>query len=472
MKNKEKKLLAIAFIYPPMARAGVHRSVRFVRFLKELGWQISVLTPDEKYYPPQTPVDHGLNNKIPEGIVVSRTAVFQGMYKLFNLKVKMGNEANGQVKDERDKEKIAPISHDELTSLAEKIKPQKPVTKKSKKQALKDFIFDLFTLPDKEVFWLPYALFRGWRLHRHNAFNIIYSTAPPFTDHLVALFLKKLSGKPWIADFRDPWARAPMKKQELSGTFRGRAIHFFERKFVQHADKIILNTDWAHTEFMQFYKGKAAAKFVVINNGFDPEDFENLTFSEMTGVPAKLRITHTGALYRMRDPGAFFQALSEVIDEGVINKDEIEVNFVGIIARELYNSFSNLAHLEDVVKVYPPVSHEEALRFQAQADVLLALQPGTNLSIPGKIFEYIALRKYIFAVTIPGATADLVKNYHLGSVVDPQDFNALKQELVNLVQKWRQNQLSVHLNGAYDKFNGRNQSRELHDLLTELLERR
>ncbi|KAA3661413.1 MAG: glycosyltransferase, partial [Calditrichaeota bacterium] len=221
----------------------------------------------------------------------------------------------------------------------------------------------------------------------------------------------------------------------------------------------------------QFYKGKLGAKFVVINNGFDPEDFESLNFDDIDANPGKLRITHTGALYRMRDPGAFFRALSEVIDDGIIKKEELEVNFVGIIARELYNSFSNLAHLSDVVKVYPPVSHDDALRFQAQADVLLALQPGTNLSIPGKIFEYIALKKYIFAVTIPGATADLVKNYNLGSVVDPQDYAALKKELIHLIHKWRQQQLSVNLNGAYDKFNGRNQSRELHDLLSDLLER-
>ncbi|KAA3612085.1 MAG: hypothetical protein DWQ05_18970 [Calditrichaeota bacterium] len=469
MTEFDKKLLAIAFIYPPMARAGVHRSVRFVRYLKELGWEISVLTPDEKYYPPQTPIDHGLNNKIPEGVTISRTAVFQGMYKLFNLKVKLGKNKSGSLKDERDQQSIAPITHAELSSLAAKTKPEKKAHKKSKKQVFKDFIFDLFTLPDKEVFWLPYALWRGWRLHRKNAFNIIYSTAPPFTDHLVALLLKKISKKPWIADFRDPWARAPMKKKELSGTFRGRAIHFFERKFIENADKIILNTDWAQKEFLQFYKGKLGEKFTVINNGFDPEDFENFNFGSHEPLPEKLRITHTGALYRMRDPGAFFQALNQVIEDGTIKKEEIEVSFVGIIARELYNSFSGLSHLEEVIKVYPPVNHAEALGFQSRADVLLALQPGTDLSIPGKIFEYIALKKYIFAVTIPGATADLVKNYHLGTVVDPQDFDALKNELKNLIQKWRQNKLQINLNGAYNKFNGRNQTKELHQLLAELL---
>ncbi len=465
--ERKNKLLAIAFIYPPMARAGVHRSVRFVRYLKELGWDITILTAAEKYYPPQTPVDHGLNSKIPAGVNLARTAVFQGMYKLFNLKVRRAKNKIGGVKDKRDAPQTTPIPHAELTSVAGKIKSPKSNAGKSKKQHVKDFIFDLFTLPDKEVFWLPYAVARGWRLHRQNKYDIIYSTAPPFTGHLIALFLKKSSGKPWIADFRDPWARAPMKKKELAGTFRGRAVHFFERKFIENADKVILNTDWARREFRQFYKGKLGEKFVVINNGFDPEDFENLQ-SANSPAPAKFRITHTGALYRMRDPGNFFRAVDAVIDAGIIAKNEIEVNFIGIIAREIYKSFSNLSHLEDVVKVYPPVSHDEALRFQSQADVLLALQPGTNLSIPGKIFEYIALKKYILAVTIPGATADLVCNYHLGSVVDPNDFEAMKRELIQLVEKWRHDKLQLNLNGAYEKFNGRNLTLELHHLLTEL----
>ena len=78
--TKKKKLLAIAFIYPPMARAGVHRTVRFVRFLRELNWDITVLTPDEPYYPPQTPIDHGLSKKIPEGVRIEKTKVFQGLF--------------------------------------------------------------------------------------------------------------------------------------------------------------------------------------------------------------------------------------------------------------------------------------------------------------------------------------------------------------------------------------------------------
>ena len=467
MQNEKNKLLAIAFIYPPMARAGVHRSVRFVRYLKELGWEITVLTADEKYYPPQTPVDHGLNNKIPAGVNIARTAVFQGMYKLFNLKVRLAKNKVGSLKDRRDSGETKPITPNRLNALAQKQRPQTVCNKKSKKQQLKDLLFDLFTLPDKEVFWLPYAVLRGWRLHRQKKFEVIYSTAPPFTGHLIALLLKKISGKPWIADFRDPWARAPMKKKELADTFRGRAVHFFERKFIENADKIILNTDWARTEFRQFYHGKLGEKFVVINNGFDPDDFEKLALDE-TPLPAKFRITHTGALYRMRDPGNFFRAVDAVIDAGVIKKEEIEVNFIGIIAREIYKSFADLSRLEDVVKVYPPVSHSEALKFQAQADVLLALQPGTNLSIPGKIFEYIALKKYILAITIPGAKADLVRDYHLGSVVDPEDFAAMKQELTDLIRKWRQGKLQLNLNGAYEKFNGRNQTLELHKLLSAL----
>jgi glycosyltransferase involved in cell wall biosynthesis len=320
------------------------------------------------------------------------------------------------------------------------------------------------TIPDKDVNWLPHALRTALKLHRRERFDVIYSTAPPFTGHLIAYLVKKFTGLPWVADFRDPWARAPWKADLMGGTIRGRAAEMLEAKFVRAANRVILNTEWASRDFKEFYGAAAAPKFVVIPNGFDPEDFAGVQFSAKKNN--KLVITHTGSLYRKRDPGHFFDALGSLLATGRVKPDEIELRFVGGIAPELHRSFRYAEALQHVLQIIPPVSHREALAFQAESDVLLILQPGTSVSIPGKIFEYIAMRKRILALTPAGATADVVRQHDLGFVVDPEDSDAIQRALLQLISEFRRGGIEPPaVDGAFQKYDGVTLTRQLHDEL-------
>ena len=459
----------VAYIFPPLARAGVHRTVRFVRYLAPLGWDITVLTADEAHYPFNSPVDRELLKKIPATVKVESTKIFHGTTKLFSLK----SRVNGK----------APAPKPAAEKLAENLKtaPPKnnsnredaPASRKKRRslwQRSKDLISDLTTIPDKEVNWLPYALRAALRLHRRENFDVIYSTAPPFTGHLIAYLVKKFTGLPWVADFRDPWARAPWKADLMEGTIRGRAAEVLEAKFVHAADRVILNTEWAANDFAKFYGDAAAKKFVVIPNGFDPEDFSTLNFPPKPS--RKLVMTHTGSLYRKRDPGHFFEALGKLLATGQIKSAEIELRFVGGIAPELYSSFQYAEALQKILRVIPPVSHREALVFQADSDVLLILQPGTSVSIPGKIFEYIAMRKKILALTPAGATADVVRNHRLGLVLDPEDLAGIQRALLQLVEEFRRGGITAPaVDGAFHKYDGVTLTRELHDELLRCMKK-
>ncbi len=327
------------------------------------------------------------------------------------------------------------------------------------------------TIPDKDVNWLPHAFFAALKLHRRERFDVLYSTAPPFTGHLVAYLVKKMTGLPWVADFRDPWARAPWKSALMAGTLRGRAAESLEAKFIHAADRVILNTDWTSREFAEFYGEAMAKKFAVIPNGFDPEDFSSEQFPAHKNN--KLVITHTGSLYRKRDPGDFFEALGKLLATGQIKPDEIALRFVGGIAPELYGSFQYAEALRHVLQVMPPVSHREALAFQAESDVLLILQPGTSMSIPGKIFEYIAMRKKILALTPDGATADVVRRHDLGLVVDPDDAQAIQAALLQLVKEFRNGGIKPPaIDGAFHQYDGVTLTRRLHEELLDCVEKR
>lgn len=472
MSESAKRILAVAYIFPPLARAGVHRTVRFVRYLAPLGWETTVLTADEAYYPFNSPVDRELLKKIPASVQIKSTKIFRGFSKLLELKHRSKKPAatsNAPRATSQSAAEILPLQDNAQPVEAQRRSRLGGTT--SLWQRSKDLVTDLMTIPDKDVNWLPHALTAALKLHRRQPFSVMYSTAPPFTGHLVAYLVKKFTGLPWVADFRDPWARAPWKAELMEGTIRGRAAEVLEAKFIRAADRVILNTEWAARDFTEFYGTDLAKKFVVIPNGFDPEDFSN--------VPAaakkvnKLVITHTGSLYRKRDPGRFFEALGALLVSGQIKAEEIELRFVGGIAPELYRSFQHADALQRVLQVIPPVSHREALAFQAESDVLLILQPGTSVSIPGKIFEYIAMRKKILALTPAGATADVVRQHELGMVIDPEDGTGIQKALLQLVQEFRSGGITPPaIDGAFYKYDGITLTRQLHEALLRCADRR
>ena len=450
MSDRQRKVLVIAYIFPPLARAGVHRTVRFVRYLAPLGWDMTVLTTNEEYYPADSPVDRELIKKIPTAVRVESTKIFGGLDKLLELK-------NRHKKQSAASDQLQTTKHQRPASRNKQTTP-------SLWQRSKDLITDVMTIPDKDVNWLPYALTTALKLNHREHFDVIYSTAPPFTGHLIAYLVKKFTGLPWVADFRDPWARAPWKAELMNGTLRGRAAEKLEAKFVGAADRVILNTDWAARDFAEHYGATTAKKFAVIPNGFDPEDFVNLPVT--VKKENKLVITHTGSLYRKRDPGHFFEALGKLLAGGEIKTEEIELRFVGGIAPELYQSFQYAEALERVLKIIPPVAHREALAYQAESDVLLILQPGTSVSIPGKIFEYIAMRKKILALTPAGATAEVVRNHDFGIVVDPDDLAGIQRALLQLVTAFRQGGIAAPaVDGAFQKYDGVRLTRQLHEEL-------
>jgi glycosyltransferase involved in cell wall biosynthesis len=465
--TNSKKILVVAYIFPPLARAGVHRTVRFVRYLAPLGWDTTVLTANESYYPFNSPIDRELLKKIPDSVKIESTKIFRGATQLLALKSRVTGKNAKSTPDnfeENQKKNSSALKKNINNENEPVILKQRAPKPRHWWQRSKDLLTDLMTIPDKDVNWLPYALTSALKLHRRERFGVIYSTAPPFTDHLVAYLVKKFTGLPWVADFRDPWARAPWKADLMEGTIRGRAAKMLETKFVHAADRVILNTDWAARDFTEFYGAAMAEKFVVIPNGFDPEDFSNVELASQKND--KLVITHTGSLYRKRDPEHFFDALGKLLANGQVKVNEIELRFVGGIAPELYSSFKYADALQNVLRVIPPVSHREALTFQAGSDVLLILQPGTSVSIPGKIFEYIAMRKKILALTPAGATADIVRHHNLGIVVDPEDNAGIQRALMQLVKEFRSGGIMPPaIDGAFYKYDGITLTRQLHEEL-------
>jgi len=217
-----RRLLFIVYCFPPNAEAGTHRSFRFVKHLMELGWEVLVITANPEDYLPGTPVDTQRLKVLPPNLEVFRTPVLRGLAKIIHFRNFLKRSASRRVTNT--------------------IFPDSPQNKTPQKlgwfQAFKDFISALFSIPDRNVGWLWGSLLKGYPALRGKSFDIIYSSAPPWTSHLIAYTISVLMRVPWVADFRDPWARNPWKSDR--NKFQKLMAELLEKAMIKKAQFIIL----------------------------------------------------------------------------------------------------------------------------------------------------------------------------------------------------------------------------------------
>lgn len=305
-----------------------------------------------------------------------------------------------------------------------------------------------FTTPDTHVGWWPAAVWTGYRLACELDARVLYTTGPPHSAHLVGLTLKRLTKRPWVADFRDPWTRRPWLDEAVRATRQHSVQVRLEALVVRNADKVILNTDRMRDEFASFYGD--ADKFVAISNGFDPEAFPPSAVVE--GAQESVwTLAHAGSLYRKRDPKPLLHAIARLKEQGIVSASSFRLHLVGSIAGEfdVPGLIDRLA-LGDVVRLTPSLSHSACLQLLARAQALLIIQPGTDLQVPSKLFEYIYLGRAILALAPPGATADIVLGHNLGIVADPGSETGIADALSRMLREWKSFEADETARARYD----------------------
>ena len=456
MNQPKRKLLFITYCFPPNAESGVHRSLRFVRYLQRLGWSITVLTVDPRFYLPGTPVDTKLLRKVPSNIKIVGTSVFRGWIKAICWRNKI------------KKSLMRSHSKAEVVEGLSSITKRKPDTVFRK---IKDALTVPFSIPDDHVGWFWSGFIKGYREMRASSFDIIYSSAPPWTAHIIGLALAKTGNIPWVADFRDPWARNPWKL-DRKGIPQNMA-NLFERLVVKNGKYVILNTAWAKEEYKGFYKNTDEERFHIIPNGYDPEDFDGINLKKEPHQNGCFHLIHAGALYGGRDPQPMLKGFSLFMQKQHIAKGGLNLSFVGVEDRErgnLWQQVTNLG-LQNNVELVNRVSHHDALKRMAQADVLIILQGGTSLCIPAKLYEYMALSKPILGLTPDGATADLIRTYPAGRVVGTEDPAKIATTIELFFNEWKNQTGAKETVAHWDTgaFSAPRLTQKLHELLKKAL---
>jgi glycosyltransferase involved in cell wall biosynthesis len=307
----------------------------------------------------------------------------------------------------------------------------------------------LLALPDVWIGWWPYAVAAGRRVIAQDPIDLVYSTSPHATAHLIAARLASISGKPWVTDFRDPWIEDPPEPGAPNGPIYRTTNRWLERKVVRTCDAVVTSTTQLRDLLRGRYPDVPPDKIVSILNGYDEADFGALPEFAPTTV-TRLRVVHAGSINgQFRDPAPLFEALGRIIRSGRLDRGECELRFIGggpYTETPALRAAIDAAGLTDAVKLLPRVPYDESLRELGAADLLLLLQASEDTVglVPAKLYEYLRTQKPTLALVRAGAVTDVMKETGGGWAVDPRNGEDLDATLAAIVDAWRNRTLAAY----------------------------
>jgi glycosyltransferase involved in cell wall biosynthesis len=410
------KVLFISYYFPPAGGGNIVRSYTFVKYLPSTGISPFVLTVDEKYYPSFIKDDTLLQALDANHVKIFRTASFGPKGSAFDSFQARIYGLNGS------------------SNFFQKY--GKPLLR---------WLYRFFIIPDEQILWAPHAIREGKHIIEHHQIDAIFATTPPHSSGIIGAALSRLTQIPLIIDVRDDWIGNPLFD---NGSRHNRFIsRLLEKWVIMTASKVITVTVESSALFQQKYTGQPANKFQVIFNGFDAQDFPEMSGDRPNHCKDRLRIIYTGGLPIKRSPVALFQALKELASDLPI-ENIFQIDFYGNTRQEYIDAALQMG-LEKNVKFHNFVSRKESLEQLISSDSSLMIIPeeeGSQTAIPGKIYEYLGARKFVLALCPPqSAPARLVKAMNLGIVAPPGDVEAIKTALREMFSRFKNDGLGINL---------------------------
>lgn len=425
----KQKVLIIAYYFPPMGGGGVQRTTKFVKYLPEQGWEPIVLTVQEKIYRKLNFVlDFTLLKDIPKDVRVIRTDCI------------------------------------DLTNTSKTVKAD--IESDSPKLSIKSLINKIGGLvvnPDSQMLWIPIAVSEGLKLVKKHKIDVIYSTGKPWSDHIVGAILQKVTGTPWIVDYRDAWNLHPYLTY-YSSRMRRKTQLFLETKVIEYAHQIVFATEEMEKDYRKVFGN--SSKFSTIRNGVDLDDFK----SSKPKILPKFTILYAGNIWSYTKPSYLIYAVSNWLKKYPQARKELNVSFLGRIDREI-KSLIDKEDLVDVVNFRGYLPHTETIALLLGAHVLLlTINDGGESILTGKIFEYLAAGKPILALVPPsGMAADLLRKEGRGEhIVNPRDVTAIENHIMSLFTEYKNGCLPTYPVENLQDYTRRKATEKLSRLLNSL----
>jgi len=379
----------IAYHFPPMhGSSGMQRTLRFARYLPDHGWEPIVLAPSPRAYQ-QT--DSGQLADIPPQVHVHRTFALD-------------------------------------TARHLKLMGRYP---------------RVLALPDRWISWWLSAVPVGWYLIKKYKPDVIWSTYPIATAHLIGLSLQHLTGIPWIADFRDPMVQPDYPPNPL--TYR--AYEWIENKTIEHCAGAVFTTPGTLRDYQMRFSHVPVSRFHLIENGYDEFSFASIvpSVNQITKT-GRITLLHSGIIYPSeRDPTCLFEALAALLEQKAISAENLHVILRASHHEDYLQSLIDRFGIGAVVSLAPPVSYNEALEEMIAVDGLLILQAANcNNQIPAKLYEYLRARRPILALTDPlGDTAAKLRSVGIDTIAPLDSKDAIMEGLCRFLTLLRESDAPV-----------------------------
>lgn len=431
-----RKVLVVTYYFPPSGGPGVQRPLKFVRYLREFGWDPVVLTvrPEEASWPGRDP---GLESDVPPGVEVIRTRALDPYAAYARFTGRSRDESVG----------VGFLSED-APGLRERF--------------ARWVRANLF-LPDARVGWVGFATRAGRDRVRRGDIDAVVTTGPPQSTHLAGRRIASASTLPWLADLRDLWPD-PAYADDLPMTaWARRRDERLRDRTLGEADEIMAVTEGMVSDLEKTLNRRVH----LLPNGYDPSDFEGVRPHPSDGFT----VLHAGNLSPARNPEALWRVLSKAVKAGAW--PELKVDLVGSVDASVRESIERFG-LSHIVRHTPMVPHDEAVARMLGADVLLLpinhVRGATGI-VTGKLFEYLAARRPILCIgPTAGEAAAIIEETDAGVTAGFEDADRIELVLTSWYHAWEAGRpVSGSEDRKVERYSRREQTGRLAAILDDLV---
>lgn len=430
----KKHVLFVSYVFPPIGGAGVQRIIKFVKFLGDYDWKTTVVTVAN----PSVPLnDTSLLGDVPQTVEVHKTKTLEPGYQFKAGDISKNTDSSAKV------------------SLSGRLK-----------SVLKN-VARLVLLPDPQVLWWPHTSIFLYKYLKNNKVDVIFSSGPPFSNLVLAVFWGRIFKIPVVSDFRDEWTFSRNNWENLP---KFKIIKWFDRLLekyvVKHSAFITVASPEYERTMRQNYQ---IENCMTITNGYDEDDFVPNEKLKVDLVKGKVNIVYSGTVWGATSLQPFVKALENVLEAKPELREKISFSVIGRVVPEEEFYFEPLKK-SGIIRMLGYIDHDLLVQSIMAADILvlsLAESEGAEKIIPGKIFEYMMCKAPVISMIPEGACSEIISKIQGFHVSAPSDISQIEKHIMQAVK-------GVEAGNDYQKkgivpFNRRNLTEQLGSVLTSVV---
>lgn len=423
-----KNVLFIVYYFPPMGGSGVQRPLKFIKYLREYGWNPVVICPEP------------------------------GIYSVFD-------DSLQKELDDINPEVIRVPGKTPFHLLGGGKKPASGIPEFFTNTLRKSM--QLFMFPDNKRGWINPAVSAAMEIIKNKKIHLIFSTAPPFSNHIIGKKIKEITGLPLVLDYRDSWSQNQFFGDLYD--WQKKKMRKIEKNCVTKADAIVGLDEVTLSGIRQYY-GIPESRLKIISHGFDPEDFKTPEKATLQYKKGKLNFLYSGLFYSVNQPDPFLNAVATGIQRKLFTADDLHLHFQGGLEQRHWQLIQRL-NLSGIVTDYGYVNHDVAASNTKKADALWMI---SNFDAcfrqikSGKLFEYFGSQKPVLGILNSGVSEQLLKEYESGFVADVKDISDIAGTIKQMIHSWRTDNFKKPASSFNNKYNRKLLTKKLSNVFDEV----